>query len=75
MNPGEHQFIISSGSQNGVYKRCISESFYDLPTFEVALQWRAADAENKVSSGENTELKRSPLKPGVGQCSHTCSTY
>ena len=30
-------------------------------------QWGAADAEIKVPSGENTELKRSPLKPGVGQ--------
>ena len=30
-------------------------------------QWGAADAEIKVSSGENTELKRFPLKPGVGQ--------
>ena len=26
------------------------------------LQWEAADAEIKVSSGENTELKRSPFK-------------
>ena len=29
--------------------------------------WGAADAEIKVPSGENTELKRSPLKPGVSQ--------
>ena len=29
--------------------------------------WGAADAEIKVPSVENTELKRSPLKPGVGQ--------
>ena len=34
---------------------------------ETAPQWRAADAEIKVPSVENTELKRSPLKPGVGQ--------
>ena len=27
----------------------------------------AADAEIKVPSGENTELKHFPLKPGVGQ--------
>ena len=32
-----------------------------------APQWGAADAEIKVPSGENTEVKRSPLKPGVGQ--------
>ena len=32
------------------------------------LQWGAADAEIKVPSVENTELKGSPLrKPGVGQ--------
>ena len=30
-------------------------------------QWGAADAEIKVPSGENTELKFLPLKPGVGQ--------
>ena len=30
-------------------------------------QWGAADAEIEVPSGENTELKRSPFKPGVGQ--------
>ena len=30
-------------------------------------QWGAADAEIKVPSGENTELKVLPLKPGVGQ--------
>ena len=30
-------------------------------------QWGAADAEIKVPSDENTELKCSPLKPGVGQ--------
>ena len=33
----------------------------------LALQWGAADAENKVPSGENTELNILPLKPGVGQ--------
>ena len=32
-----------------------------------APQWRAADAEIKVPSGENTELKRSPFKPEVRQ--------
>ena len=30
-------------------------------------QWRAVDTEIKIPSGENTELKRSPFKPGVGQ--------
>ena len=30
-------------------------------------QWGAADTEIKVPSGENTEFKRLPLKPGVCQ--------
>ena len=30
-------------------------------------QWGASDAEIKVPSGENTELKRSPFQAGVGQ--------
>ena len=30
-------------------------------------QWGAADAEIKVPSAENTELKVPPLKPGVSQ--------
>ena len=33
----------------------------------LAPQWGTADAEVKVSSGEKTEFKCSPLKPGVGQ--------
>ena len=32
-----------------------------------APQWEAADAEIKVPSGENTELKRSPFKIWVAQ--------
>ena len=32
-----------------------------------ALQWGAADAEIEIPSCENTELKRSPFKAGVGQ--------
>ena len=37
-----------------------------LPCFTL-VDWGAADAEIKVPSGENTELKCSPIKPGVGQ--------
>ena len=33
-----------------------------LPCNQKRPQWGAADAEIKVPSGENTELKRSPLK-------------
>ena len=38
-------------------------------------QWGAADAEIKVSSGENTELNRSPFKARSRSVySHTCYT-
>ena len=35
--------------------------------FSIPQQWGAADAEIKIPSGENTELKVLPLMPGVGQ--------
>ena len=39
-------------------------------------QWGAADAEMKVPSGENTELKRSPFKVWSRSVySHTCYAY
>ena len=39
-------------------------------------QWRAADAEIKVPSGENTELERSPFKAwSRSVCSPTCYPY
>ena len=42
----------------------------------VAPQWGAADAEIKVPSGENTELKRSPFKAWSRSVySHTCYDY
>ena len=45
----------------------LSLSFpFNFPLFRFP-QWGAVDAKIKVPSGENTELKRSPLKPGVGQ--------
>ena len=41
-----------------------------------APQWGAADAEIKVPSGENTELKRSPFKAWSRSVySHTCYAY
>ena len=46
--------------------------FFFLP----APQWGAADAEIKVPSGENTELKRSPFKAWSRSVySHTCYAY
>ena len=42
----------------------------------ISPQWGAADAEIKVPSGENTELKRSPFKDWSRSVySHTCYTY
>ena len=42
----------------------------------MAPQWGAADAEIKVPSGENTELKRSPFKAWSRSVySHTCYAY
>ena len=41
-----------------------------------APQWGAADAEIKVPSGENTELKRSPFQAWNRSVhSHTCYAY
>ncbi len=45
-------------------------SLLDIP------QWGAADAEIKVPSGENTELKRSPFQAWSRSVySHTCYAY
>ena len=42
----------------------------------VMTQWGAADAEIKVPSGENTELKRSPFQAWSRSVySHTCYAY
>ena len=39
-------------------------------------QWGAADAEIKVPSDENTELKRSPFQAwSRSVCSHACYAY
>ena len=44
--------------------------------FFLAAQWGAADAEIKVPSDENTELKRSPFKAWSRSVySHTCYAY
>ena len=47
-----------------------------LDTTILAPQWGAADAEIKVPSGENTELKRSPfIAWSRSVYSHTCYAY
>ena len=52
----------------------VSGSRKDYPNF--APQWGTADAEIKVPSGENTELKRYPFKAWSRSVySHTCYAY
>ena len=47
-----------------------------MPVVERDPQWGAADAEIKVPSGENTELKRSPFQAWSRSVySHTCYAY
>ena len=58
----------------------LSDNSESFPFSEIPLneppQWGAADAEVKVPSGENTELKRSPFKAwGKSVYSHTCYAY
>ena len=56
---------------------CLSDSYLGLAfhTGEPP-QWGAADAEIKVPSGENTELKRSAFKAGSRSVYiHTCYAY
>ena len=51
-------------------------SFLSLFLFFSSPQWGAADAEIKVPSGENTELKSSPFKAWSRSVySHTCYAY
>ena len=56
---------------------CLSDSYLRLAFHAGELpQWGAADAEIKVPSGENTELKRSPFKAGSRSVYiHTCYAY
>ena len=51
-----------SKKQVATGRSILSLFFFFLPP-----QWGAADAEIKVSSDENTELKVLSLKPGLGQ--------
>ena len=44
------------------YKVVFCGNFMCINVCQSAPQWGAADAEIKVPSGENTELKRSPFK-------------
>ena len=64
-----------SGSCNNFSWPLAEDYFPDTPP-PPPLQWGAADAEIKVPSVENTELKRSPFKTwSRSVCSHTCYAY
>ena len=55
---------------------CFTARHFETHTKYLAPQWGAADAEIKVPSGENTELKRSPFKAWSRSVySHTCYAY
>ena len=55
---------------------CPMPQIQSLVSYATAPQWGAADAEIKVPSGENTELKRSPFKAWSRSVySHTCYAY
>ena len=60
-------------------KKKIHEEVYEETSPYLLLgarQWGAADAEIKVPSGENTDLKRSPFKTWSRSVySHTCYAY
>ena len=50
--------------------------FFNFRYCPELMQWGAADAEIKVPSGENTELRRSPFKAwSKSVYSHTCYAY
>ena len=71
-------FILRAHTGTGVshsqHRKNLGEIFC-IHFFETP-QWGAADAEIKVPSGENTELKRSPFKAwSKSVYSHTCYAY
>ena len=54
----------------------LSTVFHSINSPHNSPQWGAADAEIKVPSGENTELKRSPFHAWSRSVySHTCYAY
>ena len=58
------------------YSRLLMENLWEVWVLDTVPQWRAADAEIKVPSGENTELKRSPFQARSRSVySHTCYAY
>ena len=83
-------YLFSAGTQQGklhpagwpilfcswVNFHGLSTVFHPKNSLDNSPQWGAADAEIKVPSGENTELKRSPFHAWSRSVySHTCYTY
>ena len=71
-------FTYTSGLTEALYfclpRSGLTEVFYLF--WPVSLQWGAAEAEIKVPSGENTELKHSPFTAWSRSVySHTCYAY
>ena len=62
--------------QLSIFSLCSSGLLSASLVLSTTSQWGAADAEIKVPSGENTELKRSPFKAWIRSVySHTCYAY
>ena len=70
-NPNKRKTIVDL-----LREKCISQFLLRNISMSADPQWGAADAEIKVPSGENTELKRSPFKAwGRSVYSRTCYAY
>ena len=68
--------MVSGHSRCHVTSRCSEKGSLKSGPIPRVPQWGAADAEIKVPSGENTELKRSPFKAWSRSVySHTCYAY
>ena len=68
-----HTVSISPNMHPWFHISSINTLLSDTDTLLSAPQWGAADAEIKVPSNENTELKRSPFKAWSRSVySHTC---
>ena len=67
-------YLQCQGHNEGIYNQ--NMTIFTISYKLLAPQWGAADAEIKVPSGENTELKHSPFKAWSRSVySHTCYAY
>ena len=69
-------YVQGQGHSGGLIFKWLPHVFWQHNFLRLTPQWGAADAEIKVPSGENTELKRSPFKAwSKSAYSHTCYAY